>query len=191
MLDKYLEAVEFAVVRHNGQFRKGKGAEPYVVHPVRVAKILAQYGLAGEVVISAALLHDVMEDCDVTYKVLTEKFGLMVANVVREVTDVGEYDSREERKLAQAEKIKTASPAAKIVKIADQFDNVRDAYLTPAKGWNHRARLDYIKSAEMVVEAAMVGLNEDFADAMYQDFKKTAVAAVAYIESLDALSPDK
>lgn len=100
MLNVCLKAVEFAVVKHNGQFRKGSGAEPYVVHPIGVAKLLAMYGLDNEAIIAAALLHDVMEDCGVTYEELTKEFGQAVANAVRELTDVGEYQTIKDRKAA-------------------------------------------------------------------------------------------
>jgi guanosine-3',5'-bis(diphosphate) 3'-pyrophosphohydrolase len=183
MLNVCLKAVEFAVVKHNGQFRKGSGAEPYVVHPIGVAKLLAMYGLDNEAIIAAALLHDVMEDCGVTYEELTKEFGQAVANAVRELTDVGEYQTIKDRKAAQAEKMKTASVTAKLVKIADQFDNVEDAYFNPAVGWSYERRIDYINAATAVVEAAAVGLVTEPAERMIHEYHITAEAAIASIEA--------
>ena len=82
---RYLEALEYALRAHEGQFRKGSGI-PYITHPVAVSAILAQYGYDEDIVI-AALLHDVLEDAEVSEVELEKRFGGRVASIVRGVTE--------------------------------------------------------------------------------------------------------
>jgi len=79
-------AFQLGVRAHDGQSRKS--GEPYFVHPVRVARILAQLGLDGCSIV-AALLHDVVEDTELTVYDVTEQFGREVANIVDGVTKLG------------------------------------------------------------------------------------------------------
>jgi len=67
-----LRAIEFLEERHAGQ-RRASG-EPYAVHPIETAIIIASMGLKKEAIISA-LLHDVLEDTNTTYQELKERFG--------------------------------------------------------------------------------------------------------------------
>lgn len=73
-------AIEFATLKHHGQLRKGTQT-PYIVHPFETAQILTQAGCPPEV-IAAGLLHDLLEDADVSLADLEEQFGLRVANLV-------------------------------------------------------------------------------------------------------------
>src|ERR1700722_20011636 len=77
------DALNFAVQAHNTQLRAS--GEPYIIHPVAVAEIVASWGLDYEAVM-AALLHDVVEDTNATVEDLTEKFGPKVAELVDGVT---------------------------------------------------------------------------------------------------------
>ena len=91
-------AVSFAISGHKNQKRKYTG-EPYVLHPIAVAKYLEQKGFEQEVVI-AGLFHDLVEDTNVTLDQIKEKFGGRVAELVEMVTDVStpETGSRAVRK---------------------------------------------------------------------------------------------
>ena len=78
MIDR---AIEFATKAHEGQFRKGT-RRPYIVHPIEVGDIVSTM-TTDEEVISAAILHDTIEDCKgVTREVLAENFSERVASLV-------------------------------------------------------------------------------------------------------------
>ncbi len=83
---KVKKAVEFIEEKHAGQYRKS--GEPYVVHPIEVATILAELGMDIDTVV-AGLLHDVLEDTETTYEELKENFGKDVADIVEGVTKLG------------------------------------------------------------------------------------------------------
>ena len=72
-------AYDFSKNAHNGQFRAS--GDPYISHPLAVANILAQLHLDSQA-LTAALLHDVMEDTEVTKAEITKKFGKPVAELV-------------------------------------------------------------------------------------------------------------
>ena len=83
-------ALEYAVRMHDGQSRRS--GEPYIEHPVSAAKYLADLSLDAPT-IAAALLHDVVEDCDVTVDDLRREFGDDVASLVDGVTKLTKLDS--------------------------------------------------------------------------------------------------
>ena len=89
-----VRAYEIARSLHEGQFRKS--GEPYIIHPVAVAKILANFGMDNETVV-AGLLHDAVEDTSYTQKQLEEDFDEKIAALVDGVTKLGNisYDSSE------------------------------------------------------------------------------------------------
>ncbi|MDR1284869.1 MAG: RelA/SpoT family protein [Campylobacteraceae bacterium] len=80
-----LKAMDLAVKQHEGQFRKS--GEPYVVHPILVASIVAHYG-GDETMVIAALLHDVVEDTETTVEEVAELFGEDVAKIVEGLTKI-------------------------------------------------------------------------------------------------------
>lgn len=101
--DKLIEkAFDIAEKAHEGQ--KRKSGEPYIIHPVSVARILADLKLDG-VSICAAMLHDVPEDTNFTIENVKSEFGEQVALIVDGVTKLKKFDfqSREE---AQAESMR-------------------------------------------------------------------------------------
>ena len=73
-----IKAYEIALRLHEGQFRKS--GEPYIIHPIAVAKILAGFGMDNETVI-AGLLHDVVEDTDYTREQLVKDFDEKIINL--------------------------------------------------------------------------------------------------------------
>ena len=79
-----MKALEYAAGRHRKQFRKGEDMTPYINHPIGVASLLAN--VAGEndpVLLSAAILHDVIEDTPATYAQVRHEFGSQVADGVQ------------------------------------------------------------------------------------------------------------
>ncbi len=133
-MQKIKAAYDFAYLHHDGQYRVSE--EPYIVHPVEVAKILAEYK-ADTHTIMAAFLHDVLEDTDVTAEELEEKFGSDVLKLVQGVTKLGklEFKSKEER---QAENFRRmfVSMAEDVrvifLKLADRLHNMRTLSHMPA-----------------------------------------------------------
>ena len=119
------KARTFSVAAHAavGQRRKYTG-EPYSVHPVEVAGIVSTV-TGSESIIAAALLHDVLEDTQVTHDLLVAEFGAYIADLVLQVTDVSrpEDGNRAVRKAKDCEHIAQASPAGQTIKLADLISN--------------------------------------------------------------------
>ena len=84
-LEKITKAYEFASLKHDGQ--KRSSGEDYIIHPLNVANILCDIQ-ADSSAISAALLHDTIEDCDVTKEDIEELFGSEVAKLVESITKI-------------------------------------------------------------------------------------------------------
>lgn len=121
--DAVEHALDTAVRAHEGQLRKGLTRRPYHVHPLQVALLLARLG-HDDVVLQAALLHDVVEDCaGWTVERVAEEFGDAVAGIVGELT---EDKSRpwSERKQWAVEHAAHMSAAGAAVKGADQLHNI-------------------------------------------------------------------
>jgi guanosine-3',5'-bis(diphosphate) 3'-pyrophosphohydrolase len=119
-------AMRFAERAHRGQQRKG-GDEPYILHPVTVATLLAASG-AGEDLICAAYLHDVVEDSGVELDEIASTFGEEVADMVAAVTE-DKLRSWQDRKAATIEHLGTASQQVLALKGADVCTNIADVVL--------------------------------------------------------------
>lgn len=85
--EKLQNALEFTIKSHDGQYRKS--GEPYAVHPILVASLVAHLG-AGEAMIISALLHDIVEDTPYKSEDVRERFGDEVANLVDGLTKITE-----------------------------------------------------------------------------------------------------
>lgn len=118
-------AASFAARFHEGQVRKD-GKTPYIAHPFRVAMTVRDiFGVDDRVAVAAALLHDVIEDTTADYDDLEREFGAEVARVVAALTK----DMRmpeEEREKAYDCQLGAAPWQARLVKLADVYDNVSD-----------------------------------------------------------------
>jgi len=115
-----------------GQLRK-YSTDPYIVHPIRVAGTVEAFG--GNLdMISAAYLHDVVEDTQVTRLDIYHMFGPIVGRIVEDLTDVSTPGkNRAERKAKDRAHSASASYEAQFVKCADIIDNTRDIrYNAPA-----------------------------------------------------------
>ncbi len=122
------KAYEVAFEAHRGQLRKS--GEPYIIHPLCVGLILTELKMDKES-ISAGLLHDVVEDTDMTLDSLAEIFGDEVAFLVDGVTKLGQISNTSDKTEEQAENLKKMFLAmAKdirvlIIKLADRLHNIR------------------------------------------------------------------
>lgn len=140
-LDK---AIMFAMAAHDGQFRK-YGNTPYIYHPLEVAMICASMTNEENVII-AGLLHDTVEDTDVTMEQIEKLFGPDVKKLVSSETE----NKREElppeatwavRKMESLEDLKEADTKAKMVWLADKVSNTRSFHAMYLKEgdamWKH------------------------------------------------------
>ena len=120
------EALRFATEKHEGQVRKD-GKTPYIEHPKAVMAVVRdEFGVGDADVLAAALLHDTIEDTNVDYDQLKEKFGKRVADWVAVLTkDNRLVDARREREYFRA--LAKAPLQARLCKIADATHNLRDS----------------------------------------------------------------
>ena len=103
-LEVIQRAYEYADEKHKNQLRKS--GEPYIIHPLAVAEIVAEIGLDTDA-ITAALLHDCLEDTDASFEEISRMFGETVANLVEGVTKLTrvQYSTMEEQQMENLRKI--------------------------------------------------------------------------------------
>ena len=123
-----LKAYNFANSQHDGQLRKS--GEPYIIHPLQVAYILSTIGMDAST-ICAALLHDVVEDTEITHEDLVKEFGEEIAEMVAGVTKLSklpEYATMEEKQVENYRKMFLAMGKdirVILIKLADRLHNMR------------------------------------------------------------------
>ena len=126
-------AYVFSAIEHKGQVRRS--GEPYLVHPLEVADILADLRLDA-VAVSAGLLHDIVEDTTTSIEKIRELFGEQVAHVVEGVTKLSglQFASSEERQAESFRKMLLAMVddiRVILVKLADRLHNMRTLHYLP------------------------------------------------------------
>lgn len=121
---RLFDAIEFAARAHHGQFRKASPL-PYILHPLDVARILIECGASEEIVI-AAILHDVVEDTNVTLEQVRAEFGENVARLVQGMSEPNRKDTWENRKRGTLEFLETAPQDILLIELADKLDNLRE-----------------------------------------------------------------
>lgn len=147
-----LKALSFAAARHKDQRRRDVDASPYINHPIALANILCNEGQVTDIkVICAALLHDTLEDTDTSADELQALFGREVRDIVVEVTDDKSLP-KAERKRLQVEHAAGISAPAKLVKLADKIDNLRDVADCPPPDWSLQRRQAYFDWGRDVVD---------------------------------------
>ncbi len=132
-------AYEYAREAHKGQFRKS--GEEYITHPLHVAIILSEIGLDRTSMV-AALLHDCVEDTDVTSEEVEAKFGSDVVRLVDGVTKLGKivYDSKEEAQMEDLRRMFIAMAKdirVIIIKLCDRLHNMRTSMF-----WSERKQIE-------------------------------------------------
>ncbi len=154
--DLIFKALDFAARKHRDQRRKGVSASPYINHPIAVAHTLSAAGIDDPTVLSAALLHDTIEDTESSEEELRELFGDKIASVVMEVTD-DKILPKQVRKRLQVEHAPTLSKEAQLVKWADKICNLNDVATDPPANWSLDRRREYFDWAKKVVNGMPAG----------------------------------
>lgn len=118
------KAAKFAIDAHHNTERRGKGY-PYIIHPMEAASIVASVTNDPEM-LAAAILHDTVEDTDVTLDQIREVFGDRVATLVEhETAPASDHLTWREKRTIQVEQLASASYDCKVVAIGDKLSNLR------------------------------------------------------------------
>ena len=131
------QALAFAVHCHAGHRRESDG-EPFITHPLEVARLLRDAG-CSETVVAAGLLHDVVDDSDVGLPELAERFGDDVAALIAAVTDDGCIETYRQRKQLLRDQVQFLGGDAALLFAADKISEVRH---WPRQAGHERARLE-------------------------------------------------
>ena len=135
-IEEIEKAYEWARESHEGQFRFS--GQPYIIHPIAVAQILADFGM-DKCSIIAALLHDIVEDTNTTIDDVRDRFGDEVASIVDGLTKMGKVPlkTKEEQQAENVRKMLIAMSQdirVIIIKLADRIHNLRTlSYMRPQK----------------------------------------------------------
>jgi guanosine-3',5'-bis(diphosphate) 3'-pyrophosphohydrolase len=166
MMDLQAAAEDLARKWHSGQCRKGVKREPFIEHPLRVADILKRHGIEDERILSAAILHDVLEDSLCPPGEIESAMSPTVLGWVRELTD-NKHLLKSERKQMQVERAELLSPEAKWIRLADKIDNVGSLIQDPPRNWSWIRQREYVAWANRVVKhlgPCHPGLEVEYAD---------------------------
>ncbi len=160
-MDPVWKAIGFAARRHEGQTRKD-GLTPFVAHPVRVMLcVLREFGETDPETLAAAVLHDTIEDTATDFDDIEREFGPGVARMVAALTK----DKRlpeDEREARYFEGLREAPFGARLCKIADTLDNLRDALPGKrAKALRKAQRLIEIFGADAQCARALAALRAE------------------------------
>lgn len=144
-IDMVKRAYDFASKAHKEQ--KRESGEPYIIHPIAVAEILADMGMDTSTII-AGLLHDVIEDTECTYELMVQTFNSEVANLVEGVTKLTklgemEYKTKEEQQADNVRKMLLAMAKdirVIIIKLADRLHNMRTLKFMPERKQKMKAK---------------------------------------------------
>jgi len=188
-----LGALRWATKAHSGQ--KRRSGEPYINHPKEVARFVKQFKKSHnlDALISAAYLHDTIEDTDTTHQDLVRQFGGLIADMVKELTSDKKAIEAMGKGEYIAQKMTKMSSWALVVKLADRLANVQDIdsqspefqkkYANQTKVALDRLRKDRVltkahgdlidaiekKIKEYVTEGNLMGVNESFEALLEQD----------------------
>ena len=129
-IDLINQAYDFIMEKHEGQ--KRKSGEPYTIHLIWVAYILATLQ-TGPATIAAGLLHDVMEDCGVSREEMVERFGEEITTLVEGVTKIGKMPFKDESDVYAENHRKIYIAMAKDIRVifADRLHNMRTLQFMP------------------------------------------------------------
>ncbi|MFC1706611.1 HD domain-containing protein [Planctomycetota bacterium] len=173
--DEVFAALLLAIERHDGQRRKGVD-QPYVLHPVRVARLateaarrLGQSAGTVQVIEVASILHDTVEDTSTSISEIARRFGDSVASLVSELTQDKRLAKAERRRL-MIEHCGSMSLPARIVKLCDRLDNMQSLD-SLGHGFIERycdeseAMLERMRGTDSVIESKILAIVEQHREA--------------------------
>ncbi len=169
-LAKVRLAYRFADEAHLGQLRNS--GEPYITHPIAVASQCAEWKLDAQALM-AALLHDALEDCDISKTDLIERFGSPVAELVDGLTKLEklQFNTREENQAESFRKMLLAMARdvrVILIKLADRSHNMRTLADTPRSKW-HRIASETLDVYAPI--AHRLGLNQTYRELQDLSFR--------------------
>lgn len=134
--DQHKDVIRFAIAKHEVEFNQTYGEYPYSYHLRKVRSVLKRFGFGPKESIlglnlgTAAWLHDLIEDTNVTYEQVHELFGKEVADIVRGVTKLPKVDGvTSEMRLRQTYEFTRLIKGSRILKVADRIANVEEGLL--------------------------------------------------------------
>lgn len=132
------DALAYATQAHAGQTRSGGDA--YITHPMRVAQSIKRLKKSKnlDALISAAYLHDTVEDTDTTHQDLEKMFGGLVASLVKELTSDKAEVKRQGKTEYLQNKMAGMTSYALAIKLADRLDNVQDIATAKTPEWRSK-----------------------------------------------------
>ncbi len=127
------KAASYAAFKHRHQLRKD-GKTPYIAHPFRVCMTIRQvFGCEDPAVLAATLMHDLIEDTTTDYDDIADRFGELVADLVAAMTKNATLPEARREPDYDAQ-LARADWRARLIKLADAFDNLSDSIASPEAG---------------------------------------------------------
>lgn len=168
---KVFKAIIWSSIYHFGQFRKNSKI-PYVVHPIRVMIILWKHGVRDYDVLTAAVLHDVLEDCDVNHRRFYKRFGSWIYYVVKECSNRYIHNrypnkTRAWRKAMEVKRIGDCSEEVQSIKVADAIDNLKSI----TKIDREFTKIYYKEKKELIMWCRRV--DDKLIESLHQQLEKT------------------
>ena len=169
-IKKIQRAYTFAFIAHDGQKRKDGSA--YISHPVAVAKIVAELKMDHDS-ICAALMHDVLEDCDVQKTVLEKNFGKDVANIVDGVSKLGKIHMQNKAETNANNFQKMALAMANdvrviLVKLCDRLHNMRTIDFMPRHKQIIKSKETLEMFAPLALRVGMIDIKNELEDRAFR-----------------------
>ena len=167
------KAYLFAKKKHSSQFRKS--GEPYIIHPVNVAQILAELNVDLASLI-AAILHDVVEDTDTSLEEIEKNFGKVIADLVDGLTKIGKikFRSNQERMAENFRKMILAMAKdlrVILVKLADRLHNMRTLSALPEEKRRRIAQETLDIYAPLASRLGIYGIKSELEDLCLKETK--------------------
>lgn len=186
-----IKAFEVARQAHSSQTRKS--GEGYINHPLAVAKIVADIGL-DETTVAAALLHDAVEDTELTIADVEKNFGSDIAAIVDGVTKLErlQFDSKEEQQAATMRKMLVAMAKdlrVLIIKLADRLHNMRTIAAMPVEKQQRIASETMDIYAPLAHRLGMQGLKQELEDLSFASMFPKRYAELDHLVS--SRSPER
>ena len=187
-LDVVVKAFDFACKKHDGQLRAS--GEPFFMHPIAVANILADMEFDASSV-AAALLHDVVEDTDATDEEILQEFGENIALLVSGVTKLGKipYASNEEQQIENLRKMFLAMAKdvrVILIKLADRLHNMRTLKSMPEHKQREKARETLEVFAPLAHRLGMSKIKMEL-----EDLSLRYIDPIGYYEIVDSIRQKK